>query len=573
MAVPASRRTAPQGALVLVALVALAGVLVWGGVAMPIAVLAWGAVAVPAVVLLAWMKYGSPPLDTVAAADTLVRYRYLFEQMPVATAQVDTQYRIVTCNAALRVLFDDVASHDDGPEGRLLLELVAQEYRDALGAHLAELATEGGADSALVVSLTNDAEHVVSINGGRITQDGSIIVTLIDTTRLMMLEQQVAQSQKMQAMGQLAGGIAHDFNNLLTAMIGFCDLLLQRHRAGDQSFADIMQIKQNANRAARLVRQLLAFSRQQILEPRLLSVTDVLAELANLLSRLLGERVELKMVHGRDLGLIKVDQGQLDQVVINLAVNARDAMAKGGALTIRTERVQLKTPIRAHGQEVIPGDYVTISVRDTGSGISAENLERIFDPFFTTKEVGAGTGLGLSTVYGIVKQTGGYILVESGGGAKGACFTIYFKRYERELDESEADPQNADARRDLTGGGTVILVEDEDPVRLFSARALRSKGYTVIEARNGEAALELIASEDFDLLITDMVMPKVDGAAVIREVRRTRTDIPVICISGYAEESVLQEVEAIKNVYFLPKPFSLQQLAGKVKEALEGRRT
>ena len=569
---PIPRGAAPKGilALAVAALVSLAAVLFWGGVAMPVAVLAWVAVAAPAAAMLAWLKYVSSATEPDDSDQT---YRHLFEHVPVATAAIDDDYNVVTGNAALRRLYDDVAPGDGGPEGRALLDLVAEKDREALNAHLAYLATESGAESSLVVSLVNDPDHVVSINGGRIAEDGSTILTLIDTTRLMHLEQQVAQSQKMQAVGQLAGGIAHDFNNLLTAMIGFCDLLLQRHRAGDQSFADIMQIKQNANRAARLVRQLLAFSRQQVLEPRLLSVTDVLAELSNLLRRLLGERIELKMVHGRDLGLIKVDQGQLDQVVINLAVNARDAMAKGGDLTISTDRIQLKAPIRAHGEEVTPGDYVTISVRDSGMGISAENLERIFDPFFTTKEVGAGTGLGLSTVYGIVKQTGGYVIVESGGEGKGACFTIYFKRCEDQREDAAASPEIAEERRDLTGGGTVFLVEDEDPVRLFCARALRSKGYKVIEARNGEAALELIGSEDFDLLITDMVMPKVDGATVIREARRTRHDLPVICISGYTEESILQEVEALENVHFLPKPFSLQQLAGKVKEALEVKNT
>ncbi len=558
-------------ALAVLVLVGLAAILFWGGVTPLVAVPAWIAVAAPAAAMLGWLKCASPRdrSETGATDGTPPGYKQLFEQVPVATAQIDNEFNVVICNNALRRMFDDVAPGDGVPEGRRLLELVAEEDRDALSEHLANFAAEGGEESSLVVSLANDADHVVSINCGRIAEDGSIILTLIDTTRLTMVEQQVAQSQKMQAVGQLAGGIAHDFNNLLTAMIGFCDLLLQRHRAGDQSFADIMQIKQSANRAARLVRQLLAFSRQQILEPRLLSVTDVLAELSNLLRRLLGERVEMKMVHGRDLGLIKVDQGQLDQVVINLAVNARDAMTKGGDLTISTDRRLVKAPIRAHGEEVAPGDYVTISVRDSGAGISAENLERIFDPFFTTKEVGAGTGLGLSTVYGIVKQTGGFVLVESDGNEKGACFTIFFKRFESQQDDAAVDPESADARRDVTGGGTVFLVEDEDPVRLFSARALRSKGYKVIEARNGEAALELIDSESFDLLITDMVMPKIDGATVIREARRTRHDIPVICISGYAEESVLQEVEAFENVYFLPKPFSLQQLAVKVKEALE----
>lgn len=489
-------------------------------------------------------------------------FETLFDKVPVAVVHVDEDRRVIACNQALRDMLG-VPS----PEGALFESYIAGENRAAVVEGL-----EAGVpvDPPIEVSLENDHERIVSIYETPTGHGTSAILALVDTTRQRTLEHQIAQSQKMQAVGQLAGGIAHDFNNLLTAMIGFCDLLLQRHRAGDQSFADIMQIKQNANRAARLVRQLLAFSRQQTLEPRLLNVTDVLAELSNLLQRLLGERVEMRMIHGRDLGMVKADQGQLDQVVINLAVNARDAMAKGGVLTIETNHATVDTPVQAHGEEIATGDYVTIAVRDSGIGISAENLERIFDPFFTTKEVGAGTGLGLSTVYGIVKQTDGYILVESGGEGMGPAFTIYLKRYDGGVDGSELpDADSESPRQDVTGGGTVFLVEDEDPVRLFSARALRSKGYKVIEARNGEAALEIMGSEQFDLLITDMVMPKVDGAAVVRAARKQHADVPVICISGYAEESVLEEVEAIENVSFLPKPFSLKQLAGKVKESLD----
>ena len=238
----------------------------------------------------------------------------------------------------------------------------------------------------------------------------------IDVTEQKNLEVQFAQSQKMQAVGQLAGGVAHDFNNLLTAMIGFCDLLLMRFRPGDPSFADIMQIKQNANRAANLVRQLLAFSRQQTLQPRILDITDVLVELSHLLRRLIGENIELKVVHGRDLGLVKVDQGQLEQVIINLAVNARDAMPGGGTLTIRTAN-HVQSGAMRRGHEIMPaGNYVLIEVADTGIGIPKENLERIFEPFFSTKEIGSGTGLGLSTVYGIVKQTGGFVFVDSDAG-------------------------------------------------------------------------------------------------------------------------------------------------------------
>src|SRR6185437_11528816 len=399
------------------------------------------------------------------------------------------------------------------------------------------------------------------------------IAHFVDSTEARRLQEQFAQSQKMQAVGLLAGGIAHDFNNLLTAMIGFCDLLLLRHRPGDQSFADIMQIKQNANRAANLVRQLLAFSRQQTLQPRILDITDVLTELSHLLRRLIGENIDLKVVLGRDLGLVKVDQGQLEQVIINLAVNARDAMSGGGTLTIRTDNANYSTPLR-RGAEVMPaGNYVAIEVADTGIGIPKSNLARIFEPFFSTKEIGSGTGLGLSTVYGIVKQTGGFIHVDSAPG-KGAVFQIYLPRHQ--LAETalaaRAEPAEAPSAKDLTGIGTVMLVEDEDPVRIFGARALRNKGYTVIEAKSGESALELIrgAERAPDLVITDVVMPRMDGPGLIREVREIHPDIKVIFISGYAEDSFRQKLDSDSDIHFLPKPFSLKQLATKVKDVISG---
>jgi two-component system cell cycle sensor histidine kinase/response regulator CckA len=404
--------------------------------------------------------------------------------------------------------------------------------------------------------------------------EGAFVVHFVDVSERKNLERQFAQSQKMQAVGQLAGGIAHDFNNLLTAMIGFCDLLLLRCRPGDPSFADVMQIQQNASRAANLVRQLLAFSRQQALQPRVLDLTDILVELSHLLRRLIGENIDLELVHGRDLGLARVDQGQFEQVVINLAVNARDAMPSGGRLTIRTRGAVHAEPYR-HGHETVPaGEYVVVEVADTGTGIPAAHLERIFEPFFTTKEGGSGTGLGLSTVYGIVRQTGGFILVDSEPGA-GSVFRIYLPRCRSsDLNPAPRDAAEPVTIRDLTGSGRILLVEDDDPVRIFAARALRNKGYAVVEAKSGEAALAEIgkAGDEFDLLISDVVMPQFDGPRLVREVRELVPSLPVIFISGYAEDAFRRRLDSERDIHFLAKPFTLKQLAAKVKDVLKSER-
>ncbi|HYB08992.1 MAG TPA: PAS domain-containing protein [Alphaproteobacteria bacterium] len=500
------------------------------------------------------------------------RFQRFFEDAPVGIVLLDDGARIVECNRTFATM---VGAGFEQLRNTPLLDLVtAVGRRDAktrLDAALAgkavpspfEVRLEGKTREAVTSLFVNRFEQAQGRPAG-------LIVHTLDTTEQKRLEVQFAQSQKMQAVGQLAGGIAHDFNNLLTAMIGFCDLLLLRFRPGDQSFADIMQIKQNANRAANLVRQLLAFSRQQTLQPKVINITDVLAELSHLLQRLIGENITLKMVHGRDLGLVRVDQGQLEQVIINLAVNARDAMVTGGQLTIRTSNISREDAVR-EGHELMPaGDYVLVEVIDTGHGIAKEIIGRIFEPFFSTKEVGQGTGLGLSTVYGIVKQTGGFVFVDSEPGA-GAAFKIYLPRHMSE-GETAGISVKADARepRDLTGVGTVLLVEDEDAVRLFSARALRNKGYKVLEASSGESALDVLkkASGPIDLLITDIVMPRMDGPSLIKIVRKERPSIKIICISGYAEDGFRKHLDASADIHFLPKPFSLQQLAGKVKEVM-----
>ena len=512
-----------------------------------------------------------PERDMAAAlARTEQGFARLFEEAPVAIARLDGAARIDACNAAFCRLSGLSRA---AARGRPLVDFLHQDERADVATRLGRILRGEDPTGALEARFVAEGgrEASVSLYAARVEQGASggaeLVLHFLDVSDRKRLEVQFAQSQKMQAVGQLAGGVAHDFNNLLTAMIGFCDLLLLRHRPGDASFADIMQIKQNANRAANLVRQLLAFSRQQTLKPTVIDITDPLSELMHLLRRLIGENIQLQMNHARDLHLVRVDQGQFEQVVINLAVNARDAMPQGGRLTIRTANVAFDRP-EPRGVETVPaGDYVLIEVADTGVGIPPENLGRIFEPFFSTKEVGSGTGLGLSTVYGIVKQTGGFVSVDSTLGA-GTVFRILLPRWKGEVPKP-VEPVVEARRSDTTGAGTVMLVEDEDAVRLFSARALRNKGYKVIEAKSGDNALELLAANpQVDLMVTDVVMPQMDGTELIKRVRAERPGMRVICISGYAEEMFRKRLDSAADVHFLPKPFTLEQLAGKVKQAM-----
>ncbi len=486
---------------------------------------------------------------------------------PIAIAVVGRDAKLKEFNQALGLHPSGLSAET----GANILDFVIEEDRNALR-ELIEYAHDGRPVSVpLDVTYSGQPERVGQIHSTLISKDGEtcIILYLVDTTQEKSFERQFVQAQKMQAVGQLAGGVAHDFNNLLTAIIGFCDLLLVRHDAGDQSFSDIIQIKQNANRAANLVRQLLAFSRQQTLRPTILDVTDVLADLSSLIRRLIGETIELKVVHGRDLPSVKVDQGQLEQVIINLAVNARDAMASGGRLEMRTRTVEPDDILVEKYEVLVPDTYILIEVEDTGCGIPSENLVKIFEPFFTTKEVGEGTGLGLATVYGIVKQTGGFVFVESEVG-EGTRFLLLLKAHEKEADTGTKDQKQSDApAQDLTGKGTILIVEDEDPVRMFARRALENKGYRVLEADSGEAGLDILNNTDatFDLLITDVVMPNMDGPALVNEARKSRPDMPVIFISGYAEDMFRKDLEA-QEFQFLPKPFTLKALAETVKGIL-----
>lgn len=520
-----------------------------------------------------------------APAPTGLDIERFIELSPIAVLRLDQQGNLVEANKC----FMELVRHSLPAQRPLLMSaLIDHEDRGRFNEALAQLMRGQNVPPLSLTLRPTKGDPVVAFTYfTRMKPDGDnpavTMLHMFDQTEQKNLEHRFTHSQKMQAVGQLAGGVAHDFNNLLTAMIGFCDLLLMRHQAGDPSFADIMQIKQNANRAANLVRQLLAFSRRQTLQPKTVDLTEVLAELSNLIRRLIGENIQMQMQHGRDLGMVKADQGQLEQVIINLAVNARDAMKGGGTLTIRTSNVTIHAPgelpddlIAPTEDDVIaPGDYVLVEVADSGTGMHPEIVKSIFEPFFSTKEVGSGTGLGLSTCYGIIKQTGGYIFVKTTLDV-GTSFYLYFKRYEAEATAAAVQDVPAEAQvGDLTGRATIMLVEDETPVRIFAARALRNKGYEVLEADSGENAIDVFTdySGPIDLIISDVMMPGINGPKMIESLydkyAERMKDIKVVFISGYAEDAFVDTYGQDRTFNFLPKPFTLKQLAGKVKEVLD----
>jgi two-component system, cell cycle sensor histidine kinase and response regulator CckA len=488
---------------------------------------------------------------------------------PVGIAEVDAGGILRDANAAFLELSPKVR------RGAMLADAVTESERGTLAEGLAQAMAGEASRHSVDATIAGETPRSVQFIFTRLgPSDATAVVFAVDKTEHKALEVQLAQSQKMQAVGQLASGIAHDFNNVLTPIIGFADLLLAKMRPTDPAFADVMNIKQNANRAANLVRQLLAFSRRQTLQPKVHSLTEAMSDLGNLLGRVLGEKVGLKISHGRDLGLVLVDIHQFEQVIINLAVNARDAMPTGGTLSVRTYNVSEEESRAIRADLMPPAEYVACEVEDTGSGIAPEIVNKIWEPFFSTKEVGKGTGLGLSTVYGIVKQTGGFIFCDSTVG-HGTRFRIYLPRhYPAPVVVTAQAPVAAVApkRVDHTGMGRILLVEDEDAVRAFAIRALSSRGYTVIEADSGESALAIVAADakGFDLILSDVVMPEMDGPTLLRELRKRGVKTRVIFVSGYAEDAFEKNLEGQTDFAFLPKPFSLKQLVEKVKEVMEG---
>ncbi len=511
--------------------------------------------------------------DALRASE--IRFSRLYNQTPFAVATLDEEGRILSTNAPFTRVFGLTAA-ERAIEMRSLSELISEEQVPALKRAIADAVAQRSDIEPLDANLSDTPDQAVRLyfNGSE-SEEGKperVIVNALDMTEQRKLEAQFAQGQKMQAVGQLAGGVAHDFNNVLTAIIGFSDLLLLKHKPSDPSFSDIMSIKQSANRAAALVRQLLAFSRRQTLRPQVLELSTHVDDLTVLLKRLIGEQISLDVSHAPDLWTVRADLVQIEQVIINLVVNARDAMPGGGEIHLRTRNVTEAEAETFSYRGMPPADYVLIEVADSGTGMSEETMEKIFEPFFSTKELGKGTGLGLSMVYGIIKQTGGFIYADSELG-KGTTFRIFLPRHIPTENELPTKAQTQ-AVRDLTGRERIMIVEDEESVRTFSARALSVTGYEVYEAESGEEALEKLDEMEngLDLIISDVVMPEMDGPTLVRHVRTRYPDLKVIFVSGYAEESVRRELEDDQSIEFLPKPYSLDQINSKVKEVLQATR-
>ncbi|MGB3147161.1 MAG: ATP-binding protein [Paracoccaceae bacterium] len=491
-----------------------------------------------------------------------------FDRLPVALLRLTSKGELREANRAARALIG--AAPGITPQAGTPLSEILEGLGRPVSDWLADAMSGRAENRPEILRLRGPEEDIyLQVLLSRVVEDGrsGLMAILSDATKLKTLEAQFVQSQKMQAIGQLAGGVAHDFNNLLTAISGHCDLLLLRHDRTDSDFADLTQISANANRAASLVSQLLAFSRKQTLRPAILDLRDTMSDLTHLLNRLVGEKVELSLVHDPGLRPIRADKRQLEQVIMNLVVNARDAMPDGGRIEIRTENLSLDEDLERDRASVPAGDYVVVRVSDRGTGIAPDKLDKIFEPFFTTKRPGEGTGLGLSTAYGIVKQTGGYIFCDSEVGV-GTTFALFFPAHDHSDEEVAAPVEAAAPRR--TGGagqGVVLLVEDEAPVRAFASRALKMRGYSVIEAEDAEGALEILqdAALHIDVFVTDVIMPGMDGPTWVRQALQDRPETRVVFVSGYSEEALTEERDRIPNSIFLPKPFSLSELVSTVQ--------
>ena len=525
------------------------------------------AMRLPGSPLQLWRIEG--PQDAAAAPPHGGQSLTDFHDLPVPLLDLDGTGRVHAANAAAEALLGPV------PPDAMLSDLL-----DAPGRPLSDWIAEvrerrDGGRSEVLHTRADGVERALQVTLSARSDSDRIAAVLTDASALKTLEAKFVQSQKMQAIGQLAGGIAHDFNNLLTAITGHCDLLMLRRDKTDPDYDDLHQISQNANRAAALVKQLLAFSRKQTLKPQIIDLRDTLSDLTHLLNRLVGERIVLTFTNDPSLRPIRADRRQLEQVLMNLVVNARDAMPEGGEIAIRTDNLRLGTERKMERASLPRGDYVRVTVTDQGCGMPPETVGKIFDPFFTTKRTGEGTGLGLSTAYGIVKQTGGYIFCDSTVG-EGTTFTLYFPA-QRPGSQSQSPaltpvlgPMTADEPDDRIR--RILLVEDESPVRAFASRALKLRGFEVVEADSGERALDLLRDDrhGFDVFVTDVVMPGMDGPTWVRAALRDWPATPVIFMSGYTEVTLSDSTSPIPQALFLPKPFSLSDLVTSVENHLSG---
>lgn len=498
------------------------------------------------------------------------RYRTIVETTHEGIWTIDAQLNTTFTNHRMAEMLGE---NPEGMLGRSLLDFVSPQDAETFGADI-ERMREGSPEQRECRLRRRDGSTVwVLLSASPLHDDEGgmtgMLLIAADITERRALEEQFRQAQKMEAIGRLAGGVAHDFNNLLTIISGYSELLLGRLPAQDPLTRLVMEIKRAGERAAGLTRQLLAFSRKSVLEPKLVDLNGVISESAGMIRRLVGEDVEFRTTLEPRLGRVRVDPGQMDQVILNLVINSRDAMPQGGRLTLETQNIELDVSYAQMRPEIKPGQYVMIAVSDTGTGMSEEIKARIFEPFFTTKTKGKGTGLGLATVYGIVKQSGGHINVYSEPD-QGTTFKIYLPRVAGAVAVKMYDRTTTPSR---SGHETVLLVEDEEALRAFARQVLQSAGYTVLEAGNGPEALALVEEYHghIHLLVTDVVMPQMSGRQLAERLLATRFGLKVLYISGYTDDAVVRHGVLQAEVSFLQKPFSPAALTAKVRAVLDQR--